>query len=154
MRVSLDPWEPVPPARRSSPVPVWGPERVEAVNTEKCPKCGAEPMVMCVYVQVPMPRGYSQGGQAAARYDRSGTPTKVPHIERTEALRASKRRERQRGYREYHKAQARVQAAVRPGQELRKAVHAMRQWDLAEHERLGAWIREHGHILVNAAEEK
>lgn len=144
MRVSVDSWQPPP---HKGVIPIWGPERVEAVNTEKCPKCGAEPMRMCVYVQVPVPQGYSRGGPAVERYQRSGTPTKVPHHERAEALRARKRKERQRAER---KSLEKRRAAMKPSDETLEAVRAMRQYDLAEHEKLRAWVQEYGDILVNA----
>jgi hypothetical protein len=124
-----------------------GPERVAAINTEKCLKCGADPMRMCVYVQVPVPRGYAKGGPAAERYQRSGTPTKVPHTERVEALRVRQRKEREAKER---KAKERARAAMKPSDELLEAAHAMRQYDLAEHERLRAWVIAYGEILMSA----
>lgn len=147
MRVSVDQWEPPENPGRPGHGVYLGPERVEAINTEKCPRCGAGPMYMCVYVQVPIPRGYSRGGPAAERYRRSGTPTKVPHHERIEAMRHRKRKEDRVRHR---KALERARAAMKPSADLMEAAHAMRQFDFAEHQRLGSWMRAYGDILVNA----
>jgi hypothetical protein len=147
MRESLSDWE--PPETTPGGVP-FGPERVAAVNTVKCPKCGAEPMRMCVYVQVPIPRGYyNQDSAAWKRYRKSGETAKVPHGERTAALRLRRVREARKAERKGRQAQ---QLAVRPSEELLAAAHAMRQYDFSEHRRLAWWVRAYGDILVSAGD--
>lgn len=154
--LTYGPAEP-PPRRGNRRQPLMSRERVAAVNAVDCPKCGSPKMQMCVYVQVPMPTQYRstrENSPAMARYDKSGSATKVPHIERMDAYRAGARRQAIRVYQKQYREQ-RKQEAVRLAKDgpLMAAVRAMRQFDVQEHERLREWLAAYGDILVNASGE-
>lgn len=151
-RFSYGPAQPRPKRGNRLP-PLMSEQSVAVINGIGCPKCGVPRMHQCVYTQVPMPRSRDEQSPAWVRYEKSGSATKVPHIERREAYRALQVKEaRTRKSREWREQQKKIRAQ-RPPDSLLAAAHAMRQFDLREHERLREWIAAYGEILVNANQE-
>lgn len=121
---------------------------------EICDDCGAVKGAPCVYLAPKDGKGHPinpdfthwYSPKVQAQLARVGTATKRPHNARFR--RASDRRWR-RGQRAVQAA--RRGAVVPASPALLAAARAMREFDLAEHERLRQWLRVHGALLARLA---
>lgn len=119
------------------------PERVavaDAVSDTACPKCGALQGAPCVYLPFNAgPQGPRLRTMLTPQYLRVGLPMPTVHRERRKVVRD------RRGV-------AARRDARRPcaPDEVMLITRALREFDLAEYQRLREWLRLHGHLLRNA----
>jgi hypothetical protein len=113
---------------------------VEAVA---CPKCGAKTGKQCTYVV--SPDESSKDRKALA-----GRPTKKPHHERFAKLERILSN-RAQGASERLRVEQRRNARQRANMSVRRA---MFQVELRENAQMVDWLREHGHILLEASQAR
>lgn len=111
----------------------------EEVLLVECPKCLQPPGLGCVYVAPKLHVNYEHGPMFLAALKRTGTLTKVSHIERYTAARDKLRtgHVRRPG-----------RTGIRAPEERLAISKAERDWDLSQHLALREWLVHHGDIFT------
>lgn len=114
----------------------------DAVAGAACPKCKAPEGSPCTYMPFNAgPQGPHWRTTQLAKYLRVGTPMPGVHPERRQVIRV------RAAVREVLRRKAELTRAEREAQAVNRA---LRDFGLAEYQRMRAWLRANGHLLCNA----
>jgi hypothetical protein len=111
----------------------------EEALTVKCPKCLKPVGDPCVYVPPRLHMNYDRSLTYLDALKRSGTPTKVPHLERNSAARDKRKTN-------YVRRPGR--AGIRPRPERLYILQAQRQAELDDYLALRNWLKQHADLFL------